>query len=148
MQMASFGILMIRPHEARSRCRNKSNFARPYICLFSSFKRCTWPSVHPLLNGVLRAAVTTAWSSRRLRANRCIAGNGLALACVIMEALVEAVHTAARACTTYLGAAVSVPGGTTWCQQGRRRGRLYHSGDHLPSRSRWRNLHRSGATVL
>ena len=34
----------------KTRCLNKSNFARPYICLLINFRRFTWPSVWPLLH--------------------------------------------------------------------------------------------------
>ena len=55
--------------------------ARPYICRLTNFKRLTWPSVCPLLHGLLRAAKTAARSRPRLRDKSAIGRTALASAC-------------------------------------------------------------------
>jgi len=58
----------------RTRCRRRSNLARPYIWRLRSLSRVTWPSVCPLLYGSSRAARTAAscWSpvAKRFRSGR------------------------------------------------------------------------------
>lgn len=60
--LGSFGILVNRtpPYPAINLARNKSNLARPYICLFTHFSRFMCPSVGPFEKSHLSAALTAA----------------------------------------------------------------------------------------
>jgi hypothetical protein len=52
----------------KTRRRSRSTLARPYIWRLRNFKRLTWPSVWPLLQGSVKAARTADKSARRLLA--------------------------------------------------------------------------------
>ena len=56
--------------KGRTLARSKAKPARPYICRLRNFRRLTWPSTWPLLQGLSTAAITAFESLRRPCAKR------------------------------------------------------------------------------